>query len=206
MMGFLSSIFKKVKKKEEEKKDHRGLIIFKSVKEAIRAEKILKGYSIKVVAPPPEIREGCDLALEYEMVEEIGIKRELEKNNLKPLKFIPLSDPSLKPLELIKVKEFNDGSIMVRCGNMKMTVDREGNILNVSGGGCPDVPYLALKLKGRNILEIPEGEVPKELGYTLCAYTLNKSFEEARRIVKENMGRCENDSSRYSTDRGIGSY
>jgi len=185
-MGFLPSIFKKVKKKDDdEKKDHKGLILFRSVKETIGAEKILKGYSIRVVAPPPEIREGCDLALEYDMVEEIGIKRELERNNLKPLKIIPLSDPSLRPLELIKVKEFNDGSIMVRCGNMKITVDRKGNILNISGGGCPDVPYLTLKLKGRNILEIPEGETPKELGYTLCAYTLNKSFEEAKRIIKD---------------------
>jgi hypothetical protein len=150
----------------------------------MKSEKILKNYNISVVAPPPEIREGCDLAIEYDLVEETGIKRELRRNDIEPLKFIPLNDYSLKPLELVKIKKLDDDCLMVRCGNMKITIDKEGNILNISGGGCPDVPYLTLTLKGRNILEVPDEETPKELGYTLCAYTLNKAFEEAKRLVK----------------------
>ncbi len=71
---------------------------------------------------------------------------------------------------------------MIRCGNMKITLNKNGDIVNISGGGCPDVPYLALKLKGRNIKEIKEEEYPKNLGYTLCAYTLNKAFEKAKEI------------------------
>ena len=180
----ITSIFKKdsktkkTKKGTNEKMDKNGLIIFKSVKDAMKSEKILKNYNISVVAPPPEIREGCDLAIEYDLVEEMGIKRELTKNNIEPLKFIALSDYSLKPLELVKVKNLDDDCLMVRCGNMKITIDGDGNILNISGGGCPDVPYLTLKMRGRNIKDIKEDETPKTLGYTLCAYTLNKAFEK----------------------------
>ena len=176
---------KKTKKGTNEKMDKNGLIIFKSVKDAMKSEKILKNYNISVVAPPPEIREGCDLAIEYDLVEEMGIKRELTKNNIEPLKFIALSDYSLKPLELVKVKNLDDDCLMVRCGNMKITIDGDGNILNISGGGCPDVPYLTLKMRGRNIKEIKEDETPKTLGYTLCAYTLNKAFEKAKELVVE---------------------
>ena len=176
---------KKTKKGTNEKMDKNGLIIFKSVKDAMKSEKILKNYNISVVAPPPEIREGCDLAIEYDLVEEMGIKRELTKNNIEPLKFIALSDYSLKPLELVKVKNLDDDCLMVRCGNMKITIDGDGNILNISGGGCPDVPYLTLKMRGRNIKDIKEDETPKTLGYTLCAYTLNKAFEKAKELVVE---------------------
>ncbi|AIJ05126.1 hypothetical protein JH146_0275 [Methanocaldococcus bathoardescens] len=187
MIGKLKNIFKLKKLKEEkESLEGKGLIIFENTKDAMRAESVLKDkYKIKVVAPPVEIREGCDLAIEYELIDEFGIKRELENNNIKPLKFISLNDYSLKPLELIKIKEV-DGFILVRCGNMKITIDKEGNIVNISGGGCPDVPYLALKLKGRNIKDIKEDESPKSLGFTLCAYTLNKAFEKARELVMEN--------------------
>ena len=32
--------------------------------------------------------------------------------------------------------------------------------------------------------DIKEDETPKSLGYTLCAYTLNKAFEKARELVR----------------------
>ncbi|MBA2852254.1 hypothetical protein HNP89_000191 [Methanococcus maripaludis] len=183
----MSSIFNKLNTilnpKKEEKKGN-GLILFKNVKEAISAERILKNYSVKVVAPPQEVREGCDLAVEYDLVEEMGIKRELEKNNLNAVKFISLDDASMEPLNLVKVKEI-DGFTLVRSGNMKITIDKVGKIVNVSGGGCPDVPYLNLKLKGKNILDVAEEDTPKNLGYTLCAYTLNKAFEKAKTIALE---------------------
>ena len=42
-----------------------GLMLFEKVEEAIKAEKILKGenYTVKLVAPPPALRKGCDLAV-----------------------------------------------------------------------------------------------------------------------------------------------
>ncbi|WP_456418821.1 DUF3343 domain-containing protein [Methanocaldococcus infernus] len=177
-------ILEKVKSlfsKREDSKEGKGLIIFKSVKDTMKAEKVLKDFNIRVVAPPPEIREGCDLAIEYELVDEIGIKRILKENKIEPLRFISLNDYSLKPLELVKVKYIGN-FVMVRCGNMKITLNREGEIVNISGGGCPDVPYLSLKLLGKNIYN---SEEPKDIGYSLCAYTLQKAFERAREEVKK---------------------
>ena len=47
-----------------------GLVLFGEVQEAIKAEKVLKSadYTVKLVAPPPELRKGCDLAVEINLV------------------------------------------------------------------------------------------------------------------------------------------
>ena len=69
----------------------RGLLIYNSVNDVIRAEGLLKkaGYDyIRVVAPPPQYRTGCDLSLEFPLVEQIGIVRALEHNNASPLDII----------------------------------------------------------------------------------------------------------------------
>lgn len=54
-----------------------GLVLFAEVQEALKAEKVLKsaGYKIKLVAPPPKLRKGCDLAVEINLVEQMGIER-----------------------------------------------------------------------------------------------------------------------------------
>ncbi len=152
----------------------------------MRAESVLKerGFEVKTVAPPPEVREGCDLAIEFDLVDETGVRRALEEAGIEPLKVVPLEDPSLRPLEFTRVKEV-DGYLMVRCGNVKVTVDRDGTIVNVSGGGCPDVPYLARELIGENVLELEEDRMPARLGWTLCAYTLDKAVRRARRALEE---------------------
>jgi len=68
---------------------------------------------------------------------------------------------------------------MVRAANMKLTVDKStGVLVNVSGGGCPDVPYLAALLVGRRLDEAPS---PREMGHTLCGYALGLAFEELQR-------------------------
>jgi hypothetical protein len=65
---------------------------------------------------------------------------------------------------------------MVRAANMKLTVDkRSRRIVNVSGGGCPDVPFLAESLVGRRLDEAPP---PRALGRTLCGYALELAFQE----------------------------
>ena len=50
-----------------------GLVLFASVQDAMRAEKVLKkaDYVVKLVAPPPALRKGCDLALEINLVEQV---------------------------------------------------------------------------------------------------------------------------------------
>lgn len=51
--------------------------------------------------------------------------------------------------------------------------------MNVSGGGCPDVPYLAARLIGQRL---DEASSPRETGHTLCGYALGLAFEEMRRL------------------------
>ena len=65
---------------------------------------------------------------------------------------------------------------MVRAANMKLTVDKETPIVNISGGGCPDVPYLAREMVGKSLVRRP----PREIGHTLCGYALQLAYEEMK--------------------------
>ena len=59
---------------------------------------------------------------------------------------------------------------------MKITVDQTSlTVVNVSGGGCPDVPYLAAEMVGRRLDEAPS---PRSIGHTLCGYALQLAYEE----------------------------
>jgi hypothetical protein len=62
---------------------------------------------------------------------------------------------------------------------MKLTVDKETlTIVNVSGGGCPDVPYLAHRMVWKPLSDAPS---PREIGHTLCGYALQLAYEEVKR-------------------------
>jgi len=64
---------------------------------------------------------------------------------------------------------------------MKLTFEKSSQkIVNISGGGCSDVPYLAQEMIGKTLSEAPS---PREIGYTLCAYSLAIAFEEAKQII-----------------------
>ena len=162
-----------------------GLVLFNAVEEAMRGERLLKGadFDVRLVAPPPILRKGCDLALEINLVEKMGIERTLRDRNAHFLDILPLKgNGSL--LEVVKVTDFG-GAVMVKAGNMKLTFDREsGTVLNVSGGGCPDIPYLHAELIGRTLRE---AERPREKGHTLCSLMLDRAFVEALDIF--NNGR-----------------
>jgi len=68
---------------------------------------------------------------------------------------------------------------MVQAANMKLTVDKGSlTIVNISGGGCPDVPYLAEQMVGKPLTEAPS---PREIGHTLCGYALQLAYEEMKR-------------------------
>ena len=160
-----------------------GLLIFDSVNDVIQAEAMLKKAAfddIKVVAPPPQYRTGCDLAIRFPIIERMGIVRALEMSNNAPRDIIHVNEELMQPTEICSVKDFGQ-YLMVRSANMKITVDKETKkIVNISGGGCSDVPYLALELIGKTIDAAP---APRQIGYTLCAYTLGIAFEEARRLL-----------------------
>lgn len=158
----------------------RGILVFENTGEVIQAETLLKrnGWDIRVMGPPPEVRQGCDLVIEFPLIEGLRIVKVLEEEGLPPLKVIAVTSPLLQPADMFQVRDYGR-YLMVRAANMKLTVDREsGVIVNVSGGGCPDVPYLAASLVGRPLAEAPS---PRELGHTLCGYALQLAYEEMKR-------------------------
>ena len=177
------SIPKFFKKKEREPIDNnvdRGFLVFENTSDVILAEKLLKvsGLTIQVMGPPPEIQSGCDLVIEFPLIEELKIVRMLKDAGVEPLQMVPVSSPLLQPVDVFNVKDLG-GYLMVRAANMKLTVDREtSTIVNVSGGGCPDVPYLAARLIGKRLSEAPN---PNEIGQTLCGYALELACEEIKR-------------------------
>ena len=184
-MGILKKLFKgRGKESDSTQSQVRGLLIYENVNEVIQAETVLKkaGYDyIRVVAPPPDYRTGCDLCLEFPLIEQVGIVRTLEQHNFPPIECIHLSEDALEPVDLCKIKDFGN-YLMVRVANMKLTFKKASRkIVNISGGGCSDVPYLAQEMIGKTLSEAPS---PREIGYTLCAYSLAIAFEEAKKILE----------------------
>lgn len=159
----------------------KGLILFRAVEEAIEAEKVVKrsGYTCRLVAPPPHLRKGCDLALEIELVEQPALERLLASK----VPFVEIS-PLKGTAELLQIEKITrfDGYTMVKAANMKLTFeDSTGVIVNTSGGGCPDIPYLNIQLVGKRL---DEATPPKEIGFTLCSLMLDRAFARALKLWK----------------------
>ena len=160
--------------------EDRGLLVYANTSEVIRAENLLKehGWTIQVKGPPPEIQSGCDLVIEFPLIEELAILRLLEEKDLEPLQVAPVTGPLLEPVDIYQTVDFGE-YLMVRAANMKLTVEKStAMIVNVSGGGCPDVPYLAQELIGHRLEDAPS---PRQLGHTLCGYALELAYQEIKR-------------------------
>lgn len=176
-LGFLKQ---KQKRAPVMKNPDRGILVFENTSEVIQAENVLKaaGWQIRVMGPPPEIRTGCDLIIECPLIDQLRILKTLEDAGVPPLQMVPVKSPLLQPVDLFHITDFGQ-HVMVRAANMKLTVDRYSMIIvNISGGGCPDVPYLAEEIVGKHLSEAPS---PREIGHTLCGYALHLAFEEMRR-------------------------
>ncbi len=179
-MSFLGFLKSRKKKHKTSSDPGRGILVFEHTSEVIKAESVLKkaGWDIRVMGPPPEIRSGCDLVIEIPLIQELNILRTLENVGTPPMEIVPVSSPLLRPVDLFQNKDFGK-YLMIRAANMKLTVEKEtGTIVNISGGGCPDVPYLASKMVGMSLNEAPS---PREIGHTLCGYALQLAYEEMRR-------------------------
>jgi hypothetical protein len=177
-MFFLSALRKKKASREPHR--DRGILVFENTSEVIRAENALKaaGWKVKVKGPPPEIRTGCDLVIEFSLIEELNVLRVLEGAAVKPLQIVPVQSALLEPVNLFQTKDFGD-YLMIRAANMKLTVDKKSmTIVNISGGGCPDVPYLAQEMVGKSLAGAPS---PRAIGHTLCGYALQLAYEEMQR-------------------------
>lgn len=165
---------------EENKNGDRGFLVFENTSEVIQAETLLKrgGWEIKVMGPPPEIRSGCDLVIEFPLIQELKITKTLQDAGIPPLQAVPVISPLLEPVDLFQIRDFGR-YLMVQAANMKLTVEKDSmTIVNISGGGCPDVPFLAEQMVGKLLNEAPS---PREIGHTLCGYALQLAYEEMKR-------------------------
>ena len=185
-MGFLNKLKRgfgsssAISSKQKPAPDGRGILVFEQTGDVIQAEKALKsaGFAIAVKAPPPALRTGCDLVIEYQLVLEPGIRAVLEEKRLEPLQYYQVSGELLEPVSIFQSRDYGE-YLMIRAANMKITVNKNDlRIVNVSGGGCPDVPYLASLLMGR---ALDEAQPFMDMGQqTLCGYALQLAFNEAK--------------------------
>ena len=165
-----------------------GIIIFEDVPQALQAERIIKkvGYAVRLIAPPPDFRMGCDLALEINLVEKPIIERLLKEGDAACTGIYPLMKGTAELCEIVKISDLGRWT-MVKAANMKMTFDKgSGVIVNISGGGCPDIPYLNIELVDKLLTEATR---PKELGFTLCTVMLDRAFEECLSLWQGGNGR-----------------
>jgi len=115
------------------------------------------------------------------LVEQTGIERTFKGKDVLHVDIVPLGAKNSQLLEIVKTTDFGDW-VMVKAGNMKVTFDKEsGVIVNTSGGGCPDIPYLHAELIDKKLSAAPD---PKEIGFTLCALMLHRALEECLLIWK----------------------
>jgi len=168
-------------KQNKEKFAGDGIIIFHDVAGAMKGDRTVReaGYDTKLVAPPPELRMGCELALEVNLVEQAGIERLFKEKDVSYVRFLPLTGSTSQMCDIVKIPDFGKW-IMVKAGNMKLSFEKgSGLIVNISGGGCPDIPYLNAEMVDKTLASSPH---PSELGYTLCATMLQRAYEEALNI------------------------
>ncbi|MBE0417440.1 MAG: DUF3343 domain-containing protein [Coriobacteriia bacterium] len=159
-----------------------GIFLFGEVSAAIKAETVLKaaGYDVELVAPPPRLRAGCDLAVALATVERPGAERVLAEGDAEARGWADTLDGTMDLADIITTEDFGEW-LMVRAGNMKITVEKvTGRIVNTSGGGCPDIPYLNLEFVGAGLAD---GRRPRDLGYTLCGLMLDRAFVEAQQLL-----------------------
>jgi len=127
--------FKKLSARKYEKP--KGILLYGTVQEVILVNKMLagQGFQVRLVAPPPEVRVGCDLAIEFDLIEQEAIETVLKQEGSTPQKIVSTKEMLPDILKRSSIIEI-DGYLMCKAGNMKVTIDkREHRIVNISGGG-----------------------------------------------------------------------
>ncbi len=163
-----------------------GFMAFRHTGQVLAAQKALVEAGLKpnIKAPPPSLREGCDMVLEFPAEEESVYLAVLATRHLKPLKVMAADGPLMAPESLFRRSDY-PGQVMVSAANMKITINRlDGLIVNVSGGGCPDVPALAARMLGRRIDQVI---APADLSRSLCSFSLTQAKDEAERLFRAGL-------------------
>jgi hypothetical protein len=175
-----------------------GILLFAETGDVLFAEKLIRkaGITVAIKAPPPHLRKGCDMLIEYPLMAESVIRTLMADAKLEPLQYYKVSDELMKPVSIFSYKDYGQ-YLMVRAANMKVTIDKKNLcIVNVSGGGCPDVPYLAAQIIGQKLEQIILPEQPDkpdalELPFghkhiTLCGYALHLAINEAHNLLQSD--------------------
>ncbi len=159
-----------------------GLLLFDEIAEAMAAELVLidHGLMVAMVAPPFDLRLGCDLAIELTAEEVSPALAHLLEAEVRVRAWTVSADGGFKLVDVATTVDYRQW-LMVRVGNMKLTVTKdEGLIVNISGGGCPDIPFLNIELVGLRLHQAPR---PRELGATICGLMLDSAFLEACHLL-----------------------
>ena len=162
-----------------------GFMAFSHTGQVVAARKALlaAGLAPKIKAPPPAMREGCDMVLEFPLAQEAFYLAALLEKRLKPLKVLVADSPLTAPESLFKRVDYQD-HLMVSAANMKITITRDrGRIVNVSGGGCPDVPALAAGLADSLVTDPPQVDEFR----SLCSFSLSQARDEAERLFQDGL-------------------
>jgi hypothetical protein len=84
----------------------RGLLIFEYTREGIKAESLLRqaGIDVAVKGPLPQVRTGCDLAVEFPIISGLQVSSILETAKIKPLQVLPIHDLLLEPVSIFQIR------------------------------------------------------------------------------------------------------
>ncbi len=127
--------FKKLLERKYE--EPKGILLYGTVQEVILVNKMLagNGFQVRLVAPPPEVRVGCDLAVEFNLIEQEAVETVLKQQGSTPQKIVSTKEMLPDILKRSSIIEI-DNYLMCKAGNMKVTIDNpEHRIVNISGGG-----------------------------------------------------------------------
>ena len=162
-----------------------GFMAFSHTGQVVAAQKALlaAGLAPKIKAPPPALQEGCDMVLEFPLEEQAIYLTVLAEKRIRPLKVMAADGPLTAPESLFRRLDF-PAHLMVSAANMKITITRDGGrVVNVSGGGCPDVPALAARLMGSVVTEALDTDEFR----SLCSFSLAQAKEEAERLYRAGL-------------------
>lgn len=87
------NIYGKIKRgKTKESKIGKAVVLLTTVRKGILAEKALrkKGYAVRKVAPPPEYRKGCEIAVEIDLIKKEEIVKILIEYGIENEGIVPL--------------------------------------------------------------------------------------------------------------------
>lgn len=161
-----------------------GLLLYSNIQDIICAQSALQreGLGVTLVPPPMDIAIGCDLAVQFNLIEEELIKGLIHRGLILPGEFYTVEEPIKAVENLTRITEIAPGFLMANCHNIKVTVDKSNHeIVNISGGGCPDIPHVAHSLIGLSLENCPD---PIEIGFSLCTYMVQLALDSLRQEVK----------------------